>query len=60
MVRVGINGFGRIGRLVFKALLDSPVAGQCEFFVNEIKGGTDAATLLLNFGTQIRSTGAFF
>ena len=48
-VRVGINGFGRMGRLGLRAAWDWP-----EFeivHVNEIKGGTKAATHLLEFDT---------
>ncbi len=38
-IRVGINGFGRIGRLVFRALLDNPkfdVVGINDLFPSEI------------------------
>lgn len=48
-VRVGINGFGRMGRLGLRAAWDWP-----EFeivHVNEIKGGTKAAAHLLEFDT---------
>ena len=46
-VRIGINGFGRIGRLTFRAAYDWP-----EFdwvLVNEVKGGAKCAAHLLNF-----------
>ncbi len=46
-VRVGINGFGRMGRLAFRAAWEWP-----EFdivHVNEIKGGPDVAAHLLEF-----------
>ncbi|MEA5485647.1 MULTISPECIES: ArsJ-associated glyceraldehyde-3-phosphate dehydrogenase [Pseudanabaena] len=46
-VRVGINGFGRIGRLVLRAGWDFP---ELEFVhINEIKGGIEAAAHLLEF-----------
>ena len=46
-VRVGINGFGRIGRLVLRAAWDFP---ELEFVhINEIKGGVEAAAHLLTF-----------
>ncbi|HDZ76824.1 MAG TPA: type I glyceraldehyde-3-phosphate dehydrogenase [Candidatus Omnitrophica bacterium] len=53
-VKIGINGFGRIGRLVFRALLAS---GKKDFEIVAVNDLTDAATLahLLkydsNFGT---------
>jgi len=40
MVRIGINGFGRIGRLVFRIALDNP-----EVEVVHINDLTPAATL---------------
>jgi glyceraldehyde 3-phosphate dehydrogenase len=47
MVRVGINGFGRIGRLVLRAGWDWP---ELDFVhINEIKGGATAAAHLLKF-----------
>ncbi|MEM9163797.1 MAG: ArsJ-associated glyceraldehyde-3-phosphate dehydrogenase [Cyanobacteria bacterium P01_F01_bin.4] len=47
MVRVAINGFGRIGRLVLRAAWGWP---ELQFVhVNEIKGGTAAAAHLLKF-----------
>jgi glyceraldehyde 3-phosphate dehydrogenase len=46
-VRVGINGFGRIGRLVLRAAWDFP---ELEFVhINEVKGGVEAAAHLLTF-----------
>ncbi|MDX2257241.1 MAG: ArsJ-associated glyceraldehyde-3-phosphate dehydrogenase [Pseudanabaenaceae cyanobacterium bins.39] len=46
-VRVGINGFGRIGRLVLRAGWDFP---ELEFVhINEVKGGVEAAAHLLKF-----------
>jgi glyceraldehyde 3-phosphate dehydrogenase len=48
-VRVGINGFGRIGRLTVRALQRHP---QLELVhVNEIKGGAETAAHLLEFDT---------
>ncbi|MEO1404683.1 MAG: glyceraldehyde 3-phosphate dehydrogenase NAD-binding domain-containing protein, partial [Cyanobacteria bacterium J06635_1] len=47
IVRVAINGFGRIGRLVLRAAWGWP---ELQFVhVNEIKGGTAAAAHLLKF-----------
>ena len=61
-VRVGINGFGRMGRLALRAAWDWP-----EFeivHVNEIQGGIECAAHLLEFdsvhgrwGRQIRCDG---
>jgi glyceraldehyde 3-phosphate dehydrogenase len=46
-VRFGINGFGRIGRLVLRAAWDFP---ELEFVhINEVKGGVEAAAHLLEF-----------
>jgi glyceraldehyde 3-phosphate dehydrogenase len=46
-VRVGINGFGRMGRLSFRELFD---AGQVDIVrVNEVKGGVRCAAHLLEF-----------
>lgn len=47
MVRVAINGFGRIGRLVMRAAWAFP---ELEFVhINEVSGGTAAAAHLLKF-----------
>ncbi len=47
MVKVGINGFGRIGRLVFRAAWHWP---DLDFaHINEVKGGSEAAAHLLKF-----------
>ncbi|GAA5507430.1 ArsJ-associated glyceraldehyde-3-phosphate dehydrogenase [Novipirellula caenicola] len=48
-VRVGINGFGRMGRLGFRAAWDWPDFEIVH--VNEVKGGTKAAAHLLEFDT---------
>ena len=46
-MRIGINGFGRIGRLALRAAWEWP---ELEFVhINEIKGGTTAAAHLLKF-----------
>ena len=47
MVKVAINGFGRIGRLVLRAAWHWP---ELDFIhINEVKGGTAAAAHLLTF-----------
>jgi glyceraldehyde 3-phosphate dehydrogenase len=48
-VQVGINGFGRIGRLVVRALQQQPNLRLTH--VNEHKGGVDTAAHLLEFDT---------
>jgi glyceraldehyde 3-phosphate dehydrogenase len=48
-VRVGINGFGRMGRLVVRALPRHPELELVH--VNEVKGGVDVAAHLLAFDT---------
>ncbi|NET02789.1 MAG: ArsJ-associated glyceraldehyde-3-phosphate dehydrogenase [Sphaerospermopsis sp. SIO1G2] len=46
-IRVGINGFGRMGRLAVRAAWDYP---EIEFVhINEVKGGAVAAAHLLKF-----------
>lgn len=47
MVRIGINGFGRMGRLAFRAAWGCPDISVAH--INEIKGGTKAAGHLLEF-----------
>ncbi len=47
MTRIGINGFGRMGRLAFRALWDCPEVSIVH--VNEIKGGAATAAHLLEF-----------
>jgi glyceraldehyde 3-phosphate dehydrogenase len=46
-VRVGINGFGRMGRLAVRAAWDWP--DYSIVHINEVKGGTEAAAHLLEF-----------
>ena len=48
-VRLGINGFGRMGRLVVRALQQHPALELVH--VNEIEGGVDTAAHLLEFDT---------
>lgn len=48
-VKVGINGFGRMGRLVVRALREQP--GLELVHINEIKGGVETAAHLLTFDT---------
>ena len=49
-VRVGINGFGRVGRLALRAAFDRPeFAALPIVHVNEIKGGPETAAHLLEF-----------
>ena len=47
MIRVGINGFGRMGRLAFRAAWGSPSLEVVH--INEIKGGPATAVHLLEF-----------
>ncbi len=49
VVKVGINGFGRIGRLVLRAGWDSPNIKFCQ--INEISGGLECAAHLIEFDT---------
>lgn len=46
-VRIGINGFGRMGRLTLRALWDRP--GVEILHINEIKGDAETAAHLLTF-----------
>ncbi len=46
-IRVGINGFGRMGRLALRALWERP--GVSIARINEIKGGAETAAHLLEF-----------
>ena len=55
-VRVGINGFGRVGRLALRAAFDRPKFAKFAEFaalpivhINEIKGGAKTAAHLLEF-----------
>ncbi len=44
-IKIGINGFGRIGRLVFRAILERRSAGQNEYDIVAVNDLTDAETL---------------
>ena len=46
-IRVGINGFGRMGRLALRATWDWPDFEIVH--INEIKGGPETAAHLLEF-----------
>jgi glyceraldehyde 3-phosphate dehydrogenase len=48
-VRIGINGFGRIGRLALRVLHDRPELGLEVVHVNETGGGAEACAHLLEF-----------
>lgn len=48
-IKIGINGFGRIGRLAFRAAFDNPDIDIVH--VNELKGGAELAAHLLEFDT---------
>jgi glyceraldehyde 3-phosphate dehydrogenase len=59
MIRVGINGFGRIGRLVFRALVDQGLLGK-QFdvvAVNDLVPADNLAYLLKYDSTQGRFAG---
>ena len=47
IVRIGINGFGRMGRLALRAAWDWPELEIVQ--INEIKGGAECAAHLLEF-----------
>ena len=44
-IKIGINGFGRIGRLVFRSILEREAAGGAAFDVVAVNDLTDAETL---------------
>src|SRR5260370_24232159 len=56
MVKVGINGFGRIGRLVFRALVEQGLLGKAldVVAVNDIAPADNLAYLLKYDSTQGR------
>src|SRR2546427_5882710 len=58
-VRVGINGFGRIGRLVFRALVEQGLLGKSldVVAVNDIVPADNLAYLLRYDSTQGRFQG---
>src|SRR5438552_8074769 len=59
-VKVGINGFGRIGRLVFRALVEQGLLGKSldVVAVNDIVPADNLAYLLKYDSTQGRFSGA--
>ena len=59
MVKVGINGFGRIGRLVFRALVEQGLLGkQLDVVaVNDLVPADNLAYLLKYDSTQTRFAG---
>src|SRR5204863_6591696 len=59
MIRVGINGFGRIGRLVFRALVEQGLLGKSLDVValNDIVPADNLAYLLKYDSTQGRFNG---
>ena len=44
-IKIGINGFGRIGRLVFRAILERKGSGQSDYDIVAVNDLTDAETL---------------
>ncbi len=44
-IKIGINGFGRIGRLVFRSILERSKAGQPSYDIVAVNDLTDADTL---------------
>src|SRR5205823_14167134 len=57
-VKVGINGFGRIGRLVFRALVEQGLLGKWDVAaVNDIVPADNLAYLLKYDSTQGRFRG---
>ena len=62
MVKVGINGFGRIGRLVFRALVEQGLLGKTldVVAVNDLVPADNLAYLLKYDSTQTRFTGEVF
>lgn len=59
-VKVGINGFGRIGRLIFRALVDQGLLGTAfdVVAVNDLVGADNLAYLLKYDSTQMRFKGS--
>src|SRR6476646_2446931 len=60
MIKVGINGFGRIGRLVFRALVEQGLLGKTldVVAVNDLVPADNLAYLLKYDSTQGRFNGA--
>jgi glyceraldehyde 3-phosphate dehydrogenase len=61
-VKIGINGFGRIGRLVFRALVEQGLLGKAldVVAVNDIVPADNLAYLLKYDSTQGRFNGTVF
>src|SRR2546421_10113433 len=59
MIKIGINGFGRIGRLVFRALVEQGLLGKSMdvVAVNDLVPADNLAYLLKYDSTQGRFTG---
>src|SRR5229473_1095764 len=59
MIKVGINGFGRIGRLVFRALVEQGLLGKSldVVAVNDLVPADNLAYLLKYDSTQGRFSG---
>src|SRR5436190_12693638 len=59
MVKIGINGFGRIGRLVFRALVEQGLLGKAFDIVavNDLVPADNLAYLLKYDSTQGRFAG---
>src|SRR5262245_4334977 len=59
-VKVGINGFGRIGRLLFRALVDQGLLGSAfdVAAVNDLVAADNLAYLLKYDSTQLRFNGS--
>lgn len=55
-VKIGINGFGRIGRMVFQALCDQGLLGT----TFDVVGVVDMATDADYFAYQVRECSRFF
>ena len=60
MVKIGINGFGRIGRLVFRALVEQGLLGKKidVVAVNDLVPADNLAYLLKYDSTQGRFAGS--
>src|SRR5260370_16016377 len=60
MVKIGINGFGRIGRLLFRALVEQGLLGKTldVVAVNDLVPADNLAYLLKYDSTQGRFKGA--
>src|SRR3954466_16159199 len=59
MIKIGINGFGRIGRLVFRAILDQGLLGKeiDVVAVNDLVPADNLAYLVKYDSTQLKFAG---